>query len=130
MFTDLASLVEQMTLEEDKAFPRVLLQSLLGHRRFPNGYKNQVPFNCLTLLDPRYTVMYCFVILTSATSARYMDIYFSKAETDKAINDISLDHVFDNMIITEANNTAPNVPVQTLPTMTGFSARRYCNWIV
>ena len=59
IFAELSQLVESLP-QAKKVYPSALLTSLQGPRRFPDGYKNQTPYNVLTMLDPRY-----------------MDIYFS-----------------------------------------------------
>ena len=44
--------------EQDRVFPSALLNSFQGPRRFPNGYTDIMPFNCLTLLDPRSALFF------------------------------------------------------------------------
>lgn len=53
VFYDLGDLAGRLT-PADQAFPKALLTQLKSPNRFPGGYKSLCPFNCLTLLDPRY----------------------------------------------------------------------------
>ena len=55
ILAELSQLVESLP-EAKKVYPSALLTSLRGPRRFPEGYKNQTPYNVLTLLDPRSVV--------------------------------------------------------------------------
>ena len=81
-------------------------------RRFPGGYKQTKPYNCLTLLD-----------------VRHADLYFSPDDFGKAVNDLAINDHFDEALI---NNVHENqglahvqyVPPQAEPSQDSFSKRR------
>ena len=103
---ELSQLVESLP-QAKKVYPSALLTSLQGPRRFPDGYKNQTPYNMLTMLDP-------------------IDIYFSTEQANKAFEDLASDVVYDSLLL-EDNNVAP-VAVPSTPALpqnaSSFETRR------
>ena len=105
VFAELTELAERLP-PADQAYPRHLLTCLKAPNRFPNGYKNTQPFNCLTLLHPRH-----------------MDIYFNEEETAQAIEDLSTDEVYDGLDHSAAP-APPETAVQAAAPGDKFSLRR------
>ena len=64
-----------------KLFVTTVLTNLKSQRRFPDGYKNLIPYNCLTLLD-----------------VRYEDLYFSKEEMEKTVHDLTHAKIYDDLM--------------------------------
>ena len=60
VFTELSVMKRRMA--EDgiggKMFVEKLIEKLKSNNRFPEGFKTKVPYNILTLLDPRYADLY------------------------------------------------------------------------
>ena len=64
-----------------RIFVQLLLSNLRSDKRFPSGLKLCRPYNCLTLLDPRYG-----------------DLYLNEAEVGQALHDIHADNIFDQEV--------------------------------
>ena len=78
-------------------------------RRFPGGYKQTKPYNCLTLLD-----------------VRHADLYFSPDDFGKAVNDLAIDDHFDEALIDNVHEDqglahVQDVPPQAEPSQDSFS---------
>ena len=96
----------------DKDFPQKLLKNLQTPvpKRFPGGYKTVPPFNCLTLTNPKY-----------------MDIYFTEAQKDQALEDIANDVIFDLVEVEDSDRSpsAEHLPVSpSISEMSSFARRR------
>ena len=96
----------------DKDFPQKLLKNLQTPvpKRFPGGYKTVPPFNCLTLTNPKY-----------------MDIYFTEAQKDQALEDIANDVIFDLVDVEDSDRSpsAEHLPVSpSISEMSSFARRR------
>ena len=77
--TDELSKMSENLKGEGLNFVETLKNNLKSNRRFPNEFRDLSPYNSLTLLDQRYA-----------------DLYFSKTDLDKAVEDIIIDSVFDD----------------------------------
>ena len=76
---DLEELQQKVTDREDKNYVKELITNIKAENRFGNDlYKTLCPYNCLTLLDPRYG-----------------KLYFNEEQLQKAIDDICRDKVFN-----------------------------------
>ena len=93
VFLDLSTLVNNIE-GGAKVFVNTLLSNLKSSRRFPNGYKDIVPYNCLTLLD-----------------IRYADIYFTKDEYHKAVQDLRLAKVYDADYLQGSNQAVASTSI-------------------
>ena len=77
---DLEELQQKVEDREDKNYVKELITNIKADNRFGNDlYKTLSPYNCLTLLDPRYG-----------------KLYFNEEQLQKAIGDICRDKVFDS----------------------------------
>ena len=76
-----------------KFFVSTLLTNLKSQRRFPDGYKNLIPYNCLTLLD-----------------VRYEDLYFSKDEMEKTVHDLTQAKIYDDLMQGGGEGDVPVIP--------------------
>ena len=89
---DLKEMSGKEKTEDGKQYIDTLLNNLMSDNRFPDGYKNQSPFNSLTLLDPRYS-----------------DAFFEEEHVKKAFNDLYLDQIYDD-VKDEMPASAPAAP--------------------
>ena len=76
-----------------KLFVTTLLTNLKSQRRFPDGDKNLIPYNCLTLLD-----------------VRYEDLYFSKEEMEKTVHDLAHAKIYDDLMQGGGEDDVPVIP--------------------
>lgn len=78
--SDLEELQQKVEDREDKNYVKELIRNIKADNRFGNDlYKTLSPYNCLTLLDPRYG-----------------KLYFNEEQLQKAVGDICRDKVFDS----------------------------------
>ena len=111
VFMELGDLARRLP-PGDKDFPQKLLKNLQSTlpKRFPGGYKTVAPFNCLTLTNPKY-----------------MDIYFTEAQKDQALEDIANDVIFDLAEVEDSDGSpsAEHLPVSpSISEMSSFARRR------
>ena len=94
---------------EGNIFVNTLLSNLQSARRFPGGYKQVSPYNCLTLLD-----------------IRHADLYFSPADYEKAVNDLAMDSVYDEVRGGDQQHVdlEPVAHIRVEPQEDSFSRRR------
>ena len=83
IFVELEALVQNLRGSK-RSFVRLLLSNLKSDKRFPDGLKLYRPYNCLTLLDPRYG-----------------DLYFSEAAVQQALHDLHRDNIYDGDLLFE-----------------------------
>ena len=91
VFNDLSILKRKLSEDRTggKVFVERLTENLKSDRRFPDGFKRKVPYNVLTLLDPRYA-----------------DLYFTTEEREQAIDKLCESSVYENdMTEPSANNS-------------------------
>ena len=103
---DLEEMSTKEKSEAGRRFIVTLLKNLQSPNRFPDGYKNETPFNSLTLLDPRYTNM-----------------YFNENQTKKAFNDIYIDMIYDDMKDEAPASPPPAPTLQAEAATDRFSVR-------
>ena len=77
---DLKEMSGKEQTDAGKQYITTLLKNLQSDSRFPDGYKNQTPFNSLTLLDLRHS-----------------DLYFEEHHRKKAFNDLYMDPIYDDL---------------------------------
>ena len=99
VFEDLDTLKDKVE-GAAKVFVTKLLSNLKSNKRFPDGYKRVVPYNCLTLLD-----------------IRHADLYFTKDELEKTVHDLCIAKVYDEDLVQsgEEGGVAAVVPVPVHP---------------
>ena len=96
-----------------KMFVEKLIEKLKSNNRFPEGFKTKVPYNTLTLLDPRYA-----------------DLYFTVDERELAVDNLCGSTVYRNM--SEAvndnsdteDNAGRNMEVENNEEFDSFAMRR------
>ena len=84
-----------------KRFVELLLYNLKSAKRFPNGYKFTLPYNVMTLLDPRFaTRTFKFMIhISSSTLTRYSDLYFNADEYKQAVSSLCASSIYDGVVM-------------------------------
>ena len=88
---DLEELQEKCIDRDDKRYVKELIQNIKSDNRFGKDlYKTLPPYNCLTLLDPRYG-----------------KLYFNEEQLNKAVEDICKDKVFSSERGAESSSSSP-----------------------
>ena len=107
---DLEELQQKVEDREDKNYVKELITNIKADNRFGNDlYKTLSPYNCLTLLDPRYG-----------------KLYFNEEQLQKAIGDICRDKVFDSERGVSVSPVVSPSPVPETPStaVSSFEKRR------
>ena len=107
---DLEALQLRVEDREDKKYVEELIRNIKADNRFGNDlYKTLSPYNCLTLLDPRYS-----------------KLYFNEEQLQKAISDICKDKVFDSERGVSVSTVVSPSPVPETPStsVSSFEKRR------
>ena len=92
IFENLRQLSTKVKRGAARNYVDTLLTKLQSNRRFCDGYKLKIPYNCLTMLDPRYC-----------------DLYFNNAEKVKVVSSLCIDSVYEDI----EDDVLP--PVQAAP---------------
>ena len=103
---DLEELQQKVADREDKRYVEELITNIKAENRFGNDlYKTLPPYNCLTLLDPRYG-----------------KLYFNEEQLKKAIDDICRDKVYNTERGVSVSPVILPSPVLETPSSTAASS--------
>jgi len=103
---DLEELEKKVTDRDDKKFLQEFIANIKSESRFGKDlYKTVSPYNCLTLLDPRYG-----------------KLYFDEEQLDKAIEDLCSDLVFCLERGSASTSVNSSLPAATTTTSSSSSS--------